>query len=338
MFAARKYQAQFFAVNLHNRLEFSRLKEAGISTIIYRVYNDEEVGGGLYFKNSQFHVLEPTLDSVISDASKSGLDVCAWMMTRKFKWISDSRLLDYQYENDLRQMIRKLDVFNPDVVQRLVTVFRELASHKIDSILIQDDLTLRFNEGFSNWGKAKFTGVTGVPAKEKLMMSKNTPYNQNWTRVKMNQLNKVLKLITEACKRVNSSVKVGINVYYETPIFTQRSESWYGHNLGELLATGVDHIYLMTYQRQIKSELKKSEAANRELFRKIVDNAYAVCKEKLIVKVQVRDWQTGERVPMEEIRAYLALIPPQVKQVCFTPVKVGDYDYLKQIIAAEANK
>jgi len=123
-----------------------------------------------------------------------------------------------------------------------------------------------------------------------------------------------------------------MNIYYETPVFADRSEAWYAHNLKEILATGIDHIYLMTYQRQIKKEMKLTEAKTRELFQKIVKAAYDVCGEKLIVKLQLRDWDTGERVPVEEIREYLKLIPAGVKRICFTPVKVGDYDYLTSIL------
>jgi hypothetical protein len=225
-----------------------------------------------------------------------------------------------------------LDVFNPEAIKTLITVYKELASHKIDCILIQDDFTLRYNEGFSNWGKAKFTGVTGVPAREDLMMQKNTPYNLSWNRVKINQINKVLKQIVQNCKSVNPGIKVGINIYYETPLYIKRSEAWYGHNLGEILETGVDYIYLMSYHRQIKAEMRLSETRNRTLFMKIVAKAYQTCKEKLIVKLQTRDWNTSERIPANEVKAYLNLIPPQVRRVCFIPVTPDDLDYLKEIL------
>ncbi|MCP5054628.1 MAG: hypothetical protein GY940_46110, partial [bacterium] len=240
----RRYQAQFFTTQLQGKLDYDRLKKIGIQGIIYRVFLDNEQNGGLYFTNTRFHTIEPALESLIAELDKGAfnLELCAWMIGRKFKWISNANMLDYQYENGERRRIRKLDIFNPEALQKLIDVYRDLASRKIDRILIQDDLTLRYNEGFSNWGKAKFTGVTGVPAKEKLMMRKNTPYNKNWNRVKISQLNKVLKWIVQSCKKVNSGIKVGMNIYYETPIFTKKSEAWYSHNLGELLETGIDDI------------------------------------------------------------------------------------------------
>lgn len=262
------------------------------------------------------------------------IDLCAWMITRSFKWIDDLKLLDYRYEDGELRPVRKLDLFNPAVVQKLIGVFRELASHRIDSILIQDDLTIRFNEGFTQWGKAKFRQKTQVPPREYLMMKKKSPFNLNWQRIKMNQLKTILQTLVRACKRVNSGIKVGINIYYETPVFEKRSEAWYGHNLREILDTGVDYIYLMSYHRQIKSELKHSEDRNRVFFKELVEKAWDICRDKLIVKIQVRDYDTGEQIPAEEVKLYLNLVPRQVKRVCFTPLTVDDYDYLEDILLA----
>jgi len=328
----RTYEVQFFDFRLQNQLDYSRLENIGIKKIIYRAFKDDETRGGLYFVNTQFRTLEPALEKIIEEFDFKKLDLCAWMIARKFNWLENTSMLDYQYENKTRQVIRKLDVFNPDAVKKLITVYKELASHKIQCILIQDDFTLRYNEGFSNWGKAKFTTVTGEPAREELMMQKNTPPNLDWNRVKMNQLNGILKQIVQNCKSVNSGIKVGINIYYETPLYINRSEAWYGHNLGEILETGVDYIYLMSYHRQIKDEMRLSETRNRTLFKEIVEKAYQICKEKLIVKLQTRDWNTSERIPADEVKAYLTLIPPQVHRVCFTPVTPDDLDYLEEII------
>jgi hypothetical protein len=178
--ASRGYEIQFFAYRLDNSLDLHRLKSIGIKKIIYRVFKNHETSGGLYFVNTQFRTLEPALEKIIEEFDFKKLDLGAWMIARKFNWLENTTMLDYQYENQTRQVIRKLDVFNPEAVKKLITVYKELASHKIQCILIQDDLTLRYNEGFSNWGKAKFTTVTGKPAREELMTQKNTPYNLNW--------------------------------------------------------------------------------------------------------------------------------------------------------------
>lgn len=328
----RHYEIQSFTLGLHHQVDYHRLNNIGITKIIYPVFKDDETNGGLYFVNTQFRTLEPALEKIIEEFDFNKFDLGTWMIGRKFNWLENTSILDYQYENKTRLLIRKLDIFNPHAVKKLITVYKELASHKIRFILIQDDFTLRYNEGFSNWGKVKFTSVTGVPAREELMMQTDTPYNLNWNRVKINQINGILKQIVRDCKSVNSGIKVGINIYYETPLYAKRSEAWYGHNLGEILETGIDYIYLMSYHRQIKNEMHLDETRSRTFFKEIVEKADQICKEKLVVKLQTRDWNTGEQIPADEVKAYLDLIPPQVHRVCFTPVAPDALDYLEEIL------
>lgn len=331
----REYEAQFFSVDLPGRLNYKKFTEIGIGKIIVRVFQDEGRSGGLFFRSTLFRTLEPRLEKIITEINSKkqeiDIDLCAWMITRRFNWITRSNFFDYQYRSGSRQLVRKFDVFNPEAVNRIVEIFKELAAKNIDCILIQDDFFLRYNEGFSNWGKAAFAKAAGLPAKENLMMLSNSPYNKKWQQVKREQLIKVLTLIIKGCKQVNPKIKIGMNIYYETPIFMDKGEAWYAHNLPEIVTTGIDYIYLMSYHRQIKEELRLTESDSRLMFRRILERAYEICKDKLIAKLQIRDWGTGRRIPVSEGRAYLAIIPVGIKRVCFTPVKPGDLDYLEEL-------
>ncbi len=333
---SQEYEAQFFSVNLPGQLDYTKFKEVGINKIIVRVFQDEGKNGGLFFRSKIFRTLAPGLEKIIAELASQrqniNIDLCAWMITRKFNWVNYTNLFDYEYKNGTSGLIRKFDVFNPAAVNKIIEIYRELAGKAIDCILIQDDFFLRYNEGFSNWGKAAFVRAAGLPAREKLMMQKNTPYNKKWNQVKRGQLNKVLALIIKNCKQVNPGIKIGMNIYYETPIYKEQGEAWYAHNLTEIVNTGIDYIYLMSYQRQIKQELKLTESDNRFMFRRILERALEICKDKLIVKLQLRDWNTGRRIPASEVCAYLNIVPEGVKRVCFTPVKPGDIPYLKELI------
>lgn len=328
----RSYEIQFHTTKLHGKLNYERLRKAGVSKIIYRVFQDDEKGGGLYFNNTQFRTISPSLEQLTAEFDHHNMELCAWMIGRKFKWITSTFLFDYQFENGSRKKVLKLDIFNPDSVKKITTVFKELASNKIDCILIQDDLAIRFNEGFSPWGRAEYTTATKVSADEVQMMAENSLFNLNWRRVKVKRLNEVVNEIVRNCKMVNTAIKVGMNVYYEAPIRMKDAENWYAHNIKQLSDSSLDYIYLMSYHRQIKEEMKLDEDANRLMFKDIVDKAYEICGEKLVVKIQVRDWKTGNRIPESEIRVYLNLVPVGVKRVCFTPVTVNDYEYLERII------
>lgn len=334
-----EYELQFMNTDLEDTHDLGSLRDIGIGKIIVRTFQSDVPTGGLFFKNSFFKVLHPSLDriSTVFKARQTGLDLWAWMLARKFNWNRETKYFDYEYiragnPGSGRRMVKKFDLFNPDAVDMIVGVFRELAARDIQGILIQDDLFLRYNEGVSNWGKAKFTITTRLPFKENLVLQSGTPYNRQWIDIKINQVNQVLTRIIKACKTVNPDIRVGMNIYYETPIFIKRSEHWYAHNLEAILETGLDFIYLMTYHRQIKREMKTTEAQNRQLFRQIVDKAYKICGDKLIVKLQIRDWDNGERIPVQELREYRRLIPPEVKRVCLTPVTPDDFGYIAKFL------
>jgi hypothetical protein len=332
---SRSYEIQFHSIKLHGKLDCVRLRKAGITKIIYRVFQDDEKSGGLYFNNTQFRIISPSLEQLTAEFDYHNMELCAWMIGRKFKWITSTFLFDYQFENGRRKKVPKMDIFNPDAVKKITTVFKELASNKIDCILIQDDLAIRYNEGFSPWGRAEYSTATKVPADEAQMMAENSLSNLNWRRVKVKRLNKVVNEIVRNCKMVNTAIKVGMNVYYEAPIRMKDAENWYAHNLRQLTDSSLDYIYLMSYHRQIKEEMKLDEDANRLMFKDIVDKAYEMCRDKLVVKIQVQDWKTGRRIPESEVRVYLNLVPVGVKRVCFTPVTVNDYEYLERIINSE---
>ncbi len=335
----REYELQFMNADLGGRIDHEALAQIGIGKVIVRSFKNDVSQGGLYFQNSFFNVLQPYLDRLGSEfrSRDSGLHLWSWMIGRKFNWEEETKYFDYEYVEGAdgyggRRMVRKFDLFNPDAVDRIVGVYKELAAKNIQGILIQDDLFIRYNEGFSNWGKAKFTIITHLPLSTRLAMRPNTAYSQNWNRIKINQVNHVLTRIVGACKAVYPKIRVGMNIYYETPLYVRRAEKWYAHNLGEIVKTGIDHIYLMTYHRQMKEEMKFDEVRNRQVFQLIVKRASEVCGDKLVVKLQIKDWDTGRRIPLTELKEYLQLIPPAVKRICFTPVTPVDLDYIKQIV------
>ena len=329
----RRFEIQFHTVKINGRLDPTRLNRMGIDRFILRVFENESGrDAGLLFFNSVFRVLRPVLENAIAEFDRTGIDLFAWMITRKFNWLDGAKYYDFECHQGRRRQIPKLDIFNPDAVAKIVQVYRELAAKDIQGILIQDDFFLRHNEGFSAWGKAAYIEGTGWVAREADMLLKNTPQNTHWLEVKKRRINEVLRILVAECKKVNPGLKVGMNIYYETPYYVKKSEAWYAHNLMDIVAAGVDYIYLMSYHRQMKREMGLSEEENRVLFKKILIRARSVCGDRLIPKLQIRDWQTGARIPWQEVCAYIDLIPPEVGRICLTPFKPGDDAYLQKII------
>lgn len=330
----RKFEVQFHSSYLNGQLRFQDLDNLGIDRVLVRVFQDQPVSGGLFFYNSVFKVIEPVFDRLTVEFEKNHTDLYAWMIARKFNWLENPYYFDFMVENGNRKSVRKFDLFNPDAVEKIVKVYRELAEKKIQGILIQDDFFIRYNEGFSNWGKAAFTHYTHLTARESLMMDSGSSIGQSWIQVKIDQVNRVLSKIVKACKAVNPGIKIGMNVHYETPYFFQRAKWWYAHQLTDLVKTDVDYIYLMAYHRQMKKELNLSENRNQELFKNIVLNAYRLCGPKLVVKLQIRDWESAALISLSELETYLNLVPPEVKRICLTPVKSQDFAYLTKLISS----
>ncbi len=333
--------------DLRGKIEPEVLKNSGIDKLIVRSFKNDHPEGGLYFSNSYFKVLYPYLDELANqlNGQRGDLSLWAWMIGRRFDWTDDARFFDYEYSTQpngngtgKRAIIKKFDLFNPDAIQKIVGVYRELAKKEIQGILIQDDLFIRYNEGFSNWGKARFTTSTKLPFYENLVMSRDSNFNQDWNRVKINQINKVLEQVIASCKQVNPKIQIGMNIYYETPFFIDRSEKWYSHNLREILQTGIDFIYLMSYHRQMKKEMKLGDEQNKAFFKQVVESAYDVCGDKLVVKLQLKDWETGDLIPVEELRQYLELVPAGVKRVCFMPVGIEDLNHIGQVLGPRSNE
>jgi hypothetical protein len=329
---ARSHEIQLRNNNYLIAPDPQRLQADGFAKVIVRVFSDDEKNGGLYFINSRFKTVRPVLDNWAPKFSGGNVGLWAWMGGRWFSWFHDSRYLDCEWRDGRRLTIPKLDLFNPDAEQIIVDLFKQLAEKPIRGILIQDDLVLRSNEGFSNWGKAYFTRATGLPADEKLMLQKNSAHNQAWEKLKCQRVAQVLEKIVQACKAVNPQIKIGMNIHYETPLAPGQARSWYAHDLAALTASSLDYLYLMAYHRQIKVELGMSETENRLYFAKMAAAALNNIGPKLVVKLQVRDWQNSELIPIAELKSYYDLIPAGIERVCFAAADPDDIPLIAQII------
>lgn len=308
------------------------LQSAGFHKVILRVFSDDEKNGGLYFINPDYKTVRPVLDAWAPRFAGGQVGLWAWMGGRYFSWMKDVRLLDSEWKNSRKHVIPKLDLFNPDAERLIIDLFRQLAEKPIQGILIQDDLTLRRSEGFSNWGKAYFTLCSGLPADERRMAQNGSAVNRAWERCKCQRLAQLLEKIIRACKAVNPRIQIGMNIHYELPLEPQQARSWYAHDLEALAASGLDYFYLMAYHRQIQSELALSETANRAYFARMTAAALEHFGPRLVVKLQARDWRSGALIPFDELKAYYDLIPAKVGRVCFAAVDPEDISLIAQII------
>jgi len=310
----------------------AQLQRAELSKAILRVFSDDEKRGGLYFDSGFFPVVRPALQQWTREFASGPVPLWAWMGTRKFAWLENAGLLDTVWSERKPRLIPKLDLFNPQAQDLIVKLFAQLAHQPVQGILVQDDLTLLRNEGFSNWGKASFTRASGLAADPKRMLTEGSPHNRVWVDLKVGRVAETLSKLVTACRQANPAMQIGLNVHYETPLTPERARSWYAFDAQALNTAGVDLYYLMAYHRQMKAEMKLGEGDNRIYFRLMLEAALKFWGSKLVVKLQVRDWQTSELIPLEELKTYYDLIPAGIERVCFAAADPDDIDLISKII------
>jgi len=309
--------------------KMASLVSEGVERVILRVFQDDPVHGGLFFVNSHFRLLQPYLEE-FSARLAGRSELWAWMLARKFSWSPDSHYFDRVYRDGCLAELNRFDLFNPEAVEKVSSLLAELAAKPIDGILLQDDLVIRHNEGFSNWGRAFFFKRSGERPQIADLMRRDSPWHHSWLQAKTSRVNQVLARFVRAVKQKNPAVLIGMNIYYETPLFPESSIAWYAHDFSGILDSGLDQVFLMAYHRQMKSEKKLTEEENRRLFVEMIARAREKAGARLVVKLQVRDFDSGELLPIRELREYLRLVPEGIK-VCFMSVEEDNLSFLRAV-------
>lgn len=335
--SAREIELQFHEVKEFYDPEFNELHNAGFSKIIVRSFLNDGKDGGLLFENDSFRVAYPGFSKILKKNKKRKFELWGWLITRNYDWLENNKLYDTGFINGEKQRINKLDLFDPEARKSVIRVFRSMVKLGVEGILIQDDLSIKSDEGFSLIGMKTFTDASGVPAKEKLMMDSGSPYNIKWIKIKKKIINELLSEIVKECKSVNPDILIGVNVFYEASIQKKYGNEWHSQDLEGITGSGVDLIYLMMYHRQMKRELKIGSNKIKQLFSEGIKNAYRIAGDRLVVKMETYDWKKGEIIPLKEMEEFIDLIPEKIKRICFTPVKNAGMRYLSRLRKAAEN-
>ncbi|MCU0237347.1 MAG: poly-beta-1,6-N-acetyl-D-glucosamine N-deacetylase PgaB [Acidobacteria bacterium] len=331
--APRRHEVQFRRNDYPVVVAPARLQAAGMAKAILRVFSDDERRGGLYFASGVFPVVRPALAPWAGEYSSGKVPLWAWMGARKFAWLDRQDLLDREWSSGETRPIPKLDLFNPQAQELIVTLFAQLARQRVSGILIQDDLTLQRFEGFSSWGKASFSRASGLAADPRRMLTAGTAQHQAWEDLKTSRVTAMLGRIVAACRQAGPAVGIGLNVHYEAPLTPARARSWYAFDAAAAGASGVDLFYLMAYHRQMQAEMKLGEGDNRLYFRRMLEAALRLWGARLVAKLQVRDWKSSEPIPFTELKTYYDLIPAGVEGVCFAAADPEDLELISRIIS-----
>jgi biofilm PGA synthesis lipoprotein PgaB len=335
-----------------------KLKAAGVNTLIFRVFHNRHdrvyafanppsppftkggMGGfGVYFNTSYAPVVDDILGKLTEITHKNNMKIFAFMTTRKSDWLIENNpeFLEHIYNLKNGAIVKGdgLNIFNPEVIERLKGVYRDLARYDIDGILFQDDLVLRHTEGYSNEARNLFLRDTGLKANPismytgvyqkngKYLVSSYTPLFWEWSRWKSQNLSRMASELMSAAKEVNPDLKFAINLYYETVTSPKNALAWLSQDIDEIIKYKFDYYTVMSYHRQMKREMGFSNERIYEMLNFMTETiANKIAEpEKILMKVQVMDWDTRIAIPEDEIERVASFIRKSRKvNISFVPV------------------
>lgn len=311
------------------REEIKALKRSGVNTIILRVFHNKgdrhykfaknRRSKGVYFNTTHAPVVDDVLGKILPIAHSEGVDVFAWMTTRYANYGIESRrdLACKSYDMKTQGVVRckGLDLFNDTAVRHLEGLYRDLAKYDIDGILFQDDLILKQFEGFGDFAERGFRRATGEELRaEKLYLpkagSKYVGYTElfwRWAKWKNERLLHVASRLQRVVKEENPGVKFALNLMYESVTNPRYSLAWLSQDLERAVSLGFDYYSIMAYHRQIGEELYLGGREVEKIIDQMVIEATRVVKdpEKVLIKLQTIDWNTGRDLSNKEVVGYL---------------------------------
>ncbi|MDH4227872.1 MAG: poly-beta-1,6-N-acetyl-D-glucosamine N-deacetylase PgaB [Deltaproteobacteria bacterium] len=329
-------------------LEIERLASTGVNTIIMRVFHNEgdrphyfaatEAVSGVYFKTSHAPVVADALSVVLDEAHKRGVKVFAWMTTRYADYGIEGRddITCKSFDTRLNVFARckGLDLFNEEAVEHLENLYTDLASYPIDGVLFQDDLVLKYNEGYGRSSESSFKTEFGRPLTPWSMYvtdinGGNVEYTGefwSWASWKNRRLLSVASRLKAAVREKNPGAKFAINLMYEAVTNPRGALAWFSQDLDAAIREGFDYYSIMAYHVQMATELEKDKREISRMIEDMVRVASAKVKDSrsVLIKFQTVDWDTGKPVPEKELKALIKAARRQASvSIALVPYRSG---------------
>jgi len=310
------------------------LAAAGFNTLIVRVFHNEgdrfygfatpRSNSGVYFKTDYAPVVDDVLGPVCRLAHTHGLRVFAWMTSRYanygFENANGLRAFLYDFDKEAIVPAKGFNLFREEVVARLEGLYRDLARYPIDGVLLQDDLILRHNEGFSPEARQLYLQdhgyspepwlLYGGPMRRvdgKTLPSTYTERFWEWSRWKNRRILVLAARLMSAAREVKPSLRFAINLYYESVLDPEKAMAWYSQSLEQARYYPFDYFSIMSYHRQMQEELDVSLEEVLGLIPHLARKAVAMAgdRTRVIMKIQVVDWDEARSLPQSETETIL---------------------------------
>lgn len=143
-----------------------------------------------------------------------------------------------------------------------------------------------------------------------------------WSRWKNQKLLDLARNLIRATREVNPSIKFVLNFMYESVTDQENALAWLSQDLEAAMKLPLDFYAIMAYHRQIKKELHLSDEETYEKIPSMTARLLRVLDDpsKILMKIQVRDWNTRKQIPSLQIDEVLRRIDSQSKiSLAFVP-------------------
>jgi biofilm PGA synthesis lipoprotein PgaB len=123
-----------------------------------------------------------------------------------------------------------------------------------------------------------------------------------WARWKNQKLLNLASKLIQAAKGANPEIEVAMNFMYESVTDPKNALAWLSQSLDEAMKLPLDFYAIMAYHRQMKKELQLSEG---DAYNKISTMTATLLNaiddpHKILMKVQMSDWDTRKEIPVDE--------------------------------------
>jgi len=305
------------------------LKAAGVNTIIVRAFQNDgdrlygfarpQHQTGVYFQTSHAPVVDPVMANIVSMGHRQGLKVYAWMETRNMPLqLPDpkaSKARRYSFETGSLEPMEMWSIFSEAVEKRLAGLFEDVIKSGIDGILFQDDLVMYQYEDFSARAAALFEKETGRDLDPEALYKKVfldregrglvSHYSDTfwlWAKWKNEKLLALADKLIGAAKGVDPETEIAMNFVYESVSDPKNALAWLSHSLTEATKLPIDYYCVMAYQRQMQKELCLTEEAVYDKISLMAATLLDLVDDphKILMKIQMSDWDTGQQIPSFE--------------------------------------
>jgi len=304
-------------------------RAAGVKAIILRVFHNENDGfyrfvkprykRGVYFKTRYAPVVADVLGPMCELAHSKGIMVLAWMTTRYANYGMEGdehlRCMAWSFEKKGPELRRGYSPLLPEAQDRMAAIWSDMAKYPIDGVLIQDDLILKHTEGMNLKARQLYKKATGKDAdpdkfygkvrKEggRWLVGEYTKDFERWARWKNSQLLLLAERLRRTVQQKRPNRPVGMNLFYETATSPVNALRWYSQDMDATISSDLDFYAFMFYHRQMADELRIPREDAVELIDEALTDLVGKVDhpQRIWVKVQSVDWDTGTRIPHAEM-------------------------------------